>query len=533
MAGYVYNPAESIRQDFQQTGSAVGNIFAQVIQQQQRDYTLAENAFSNIEALKKDLNIYGQKSITSKANTLLGHASSAILQNGKLDYSKMGEIRQAVSDIKDLKAGYELGAKEYERMLQMGIANKDNLTSFESFYKDLSAKMSDENLIKNPRDLQNALLDTYTNNLNSQKMFDKFYLGMRPYEKGEFTYTDEKGNQVKVAGEAPTGWRRDAKGNVLPPEPITKTLPDGTVATVDYADEILSTIPTDLLAVMKKQAGPAAANMPDKELVKYFASRIPMTKSAIQVKSAAAIKGEESQANILGFKEKHLQEEFDQEMRTKKLANQLTQAQINKLNAEAAAEEVSKTSNGEVFRVNFPAAKKGDKMVGNVAAKGTDLGGLVTMIVPTTTGNKNLNVKQVFYDSKGNARISYIEEIPAAKGGVSGYPNLTLPGIGVANTSDKASKSEQLKYATIPKNKVNSFLSGLKSNIRAKYKDDKDYGKVWGNVKETFTVDNQQESGVYSSGDIVGNTIYLSRSYQKDEAQILKQSGAKKVIYID
>jgi hypothetical protein len=61
MAGYVYNPAESIRQDFQQAGSAVGNIFAQVIQQQQRDYALAENAFSNIEALKKDLNIYGQK----------------------------------------------------------------------------------------------------------------------------------------------------------------------------------------------------------------------------------------------------------------------------------------------------------------------------------------------------------------------------------------------------------------------------------------------------------------------------------------
>jgi hypothetical protein len=361
MAGYNYNPAEGIRQDFQQASSSLGNIFTQVIQQQQRDYALAENAFSNIEALKKDLNIYGQKSITSKANTLLGHASSAILQNGKLDYSKMGEIRQAVSDIKDLKTGYELGAKEYERMLQMGIANKDNLTSFESFYKDLSAKMSDENLIKNPRDLQNALLDTYTNNLNSQKMFDKFYLGMRPYEKGEFTYTDEKGNQVKVAGEAPTGWKRDAKGNVLPPEPITKTLPDGTVATVDYADEILSTIPTDLLAVMKKQAGPAAANMPDKELVKYFASRIPMTKSAIQVKSAAAIKGEESQADILETKAKYAERGEKADLNAKAASAAASWANAAYTNAKKDQEEVEMNYDpfAEFTKVSFKGGSTG------------------------------------------------------------------------------------------------------------------------------------------------------------------------------
>ena len=48
MADYIYNPAESIKQSFQQTQTGIGNIFTQIIAQQQRDYNLAENAFQNI-----------------------------------------------------------------------------------------------------------------------------------------------------------------------------------------------------------------------------------------------------------------------------------------------------------------------------------------------------------------------------------------------------------------------------------------------------------------------------------------------------
>ena len=72
---YTYDPSQNIQQGLQQAAAGVGNIFTQVIAQQQRDYNLAENAFQNIEALKKNLNIFGQKSITSKANDLLGKTS--------------------------------------------------------------------------------------------------------------------------------------------------------------------------------------------------------------------------------------------------------------------------------------------------------------------------------------------------------------------------------------------------------------------------------------------------------------------------
>jgi hypothetical protein len=346
MAGFVYNPAESIKQDFQQAGSALGNIFTQVIQQKQRDYNLAENTFANIEALKKDLNIYGQKSITEKANNLLGHTSSAILQNGKLDYSKLGEIRQAVSDIKDLKTGYDLGAKEYERMLQMGLANKDNLVSFEGFYKDLSSKMSDENLVKNPRDLQAALADTYTKNLDATKMFGKSYLAANPYRPFSQDIKDSKGNLVRVQGELPAGWTADADGKIIPPPPVTIKNPDGTTTTLDYADQALAQLKAsnpDALVAMRRQAGFPAENISDKQLVEYYTTKVPMVAKPQQVKSAASIKGEEAQANILGFKAEHQLEEFNLDKLKSLKAIQASEASIAKDLA------LAKKANGEGF----------------------------------------------------------------------------------------------------------------------------------------------------------------------------------------
>lgn len=332
MAGFIYNPAESIRQDLQQAGASVGNIFAQVIQQKQRDFAVAENAFANIEALKKDLNIYGQKSITSKANTLLGNASSAILANGKIDYDKLGEIRQAVSDIKDLKAGYDLGAKEYERMLQMGLANKENLTSFEGFYKDLSAKMSDENLIKNPRDLQVALADTYTKNLDATKMFIKSFVAANPYQKISQDVIDPKTKaMVRVQGEIPANWVIDpSTGKAVPPAPKFIINPNGTQTVVDFADQTLAQLQAtnpDVLSAMRRQAGFAGENLTDKQLVEFYTTKVPMTPTVQQIKSANQITAEEQTVQKGKIELENLPKELKQKSR-------LTESQIRQNQAQ-------------------------------------------------------------------------------------------------------------------------------------------------------------------------------------------------------
>jgi hypothetical protein len=353
MAGFVYNPAESIKQDFQQAGSAIGNVFAQVIQQQKRDYDLAENTFANIEALKKDLNIYGQKSITSKANALLGNASSAILANGKIDYSKMGEIRQAISDIKDLKTGYDLGTKEYERMLQMGVANKDNLTSFEGFYKDLSAKMSDENLVKNPRDLQAAFADTYTMNLDATKMFGKSIIASNPYQKFSQDVRDPKtGAMMRLQGELLADWSLDTQGNKIPPKPITVTNPDGTVTTVDYADRYLAQLKSsnpEALAAMKRQAG--FSGLSEKQLVEYYTSKIPMTSQAQQIKSAEQISREKDLAAQEAFQTSKQEEKYN-------LERQLTLSAIAENKAQRS-KALSEMGGGKTAPITFSLSNYG------------------------------------------------------------------------------------------------------------------------------------------------------------------------------
>ena len=329
---YTYDPSQNIQQGFQQAASGVGNIFTQVIAQQQRDYNLAENAFQNIEALKKNLNIFGQKSITSKANDLLGKTSSAIMKNGKLDYSALGEIRQQVAEIGDLKQGYDVGAKEYERMLQLGVANKDNLVSFEKFYKDLSSKMGDENLVKNPQDLQKALADTYTNNLDSFKMFGKSYLSSNPYQKIAQDVRDPKtGALMRVQGELPAGWTLDAQGNKIPPAPKTMVV-NGQQVTMDYADQELArlqaTSPEQLL-LMRKQAGFEGQNFSDKEIVKASIDKIPMTVQSTQVKSKDDLRREAAQAQS---------SEFEAATAPQKLSAQLGQmrASTNLTNTQAA-----------------------------------------------------------------------------------------------------------------------------------------------------------------------------------------------------
>jgi hypothetical protein len=357
MAGFVYNPAESIRQDFQEAGSAMGNIFAQVIQQQQRDYNLAENTFANIEALKKDLNIYGQKSITAKANTLLGNASQAILANGKLDYGKLGEIRQAVSDIKDLKTGYDLGSKEYERMLQIGLANKENLTSFEGFYKDLSAKMSDENLIKNPRDLQAALADTYAKSLDATKMFTKSFVGANPYQPLFKEVKDAKGNLIRIQGELPVGWDADVNGKLIPPAPVTIQNADGTTSTIDYADRTVAQLKAtnpDVLAAMRRQSGFAGQNLTDKELVEFYTTKVPMSAKPQQIASADELKAKELAVKTAQVNLNYLPAEKELDIKYKKaMINAANRKNIDYNNPEdLASNGVEEDNEGNII-VNY------------------------------------------------------------------------------------------------------------------------------------------------------------------------------------
>jgi len=325
MADYIYNPAESIRQGFQQTQAGIGNIFAQVIAQQQRDYNLAESAFQNIEALKKDVNIFGQKNITAKSNALLGEASSAIRKDGSIDYEKIGKIRQSISDIKDLKTGYDLGAKELERRLQLGIANKDNMESFENYYKQLMGVMADENLVKNPQDMMTKFSEVYDNNLSATKMYQKSFLSANPYNKFQKDL-EVDGKLIRIGGELRGNMMLDANGKVVPKPPVSVQLPNGETVNKDYVDlevDRLKSSDPDGLARMRRQLGIAGQFYKDYDVVKTYIDKIPDNINEMQVKSSADIRKENALATTAEAQAAR--------------APELVESQINAQKASAAA----------------------------------------------------------------------------------------------------------------------------------------------------------------------------------------------------
>jgi hypothetical protein len=114
---------------------------------------------------------------------------------------------------------------------------------------------------------------------------------------------------MRISGEVAADWKIDAQGNKIPPEPKVVTNPDGTTTTVDYLDAALSQIKStspQAIEALRRQYGYAAQNLTDKELVQFAISKIPMSSSAVQVKSKDEITKESQtvESNVIDLKYK-------------------------------------------------------------------------------------------------------------------------------------------------------------------------------------------------------------------------------------
>lgn len=282
---YIYDPSQQISQSLGKAAKGVGNIFAQVIAQKQQDFNVAQEAEANIQALKKDLNMFSRESISNKSNELLDETRSSIFKNGKLDYSKLKEIRNKITDIADLKQGYEVANQEFERRLQLGIANKDEMLSFTNFYSDLSKVMSNEDLIKRPQDLSNAMNTAYYKNLDANKVSRKVLgsqLGGVQKMGGTVMTKDKDGKdvEVKYAAESYAKFKYNPTTNQMEADPNTNW------------DEIAANIESqnpEYMKMLEIQFGAGTSFMSKGELVKRMALQsagtpvYDVTKSAIDI----------------------------------------------------------------------------------------------------------------------------------------------------------------------------------------------------------------------------------------------------------
>lgn len=266
---YIYDPSQQISQSLGKAAKGVGNIFAQVIAEKQQDFQLAQDAEANIQALKKNLNMYSNKVVTDKSNALLDDMRNTIFKDGKLDYSKLREVKDKVSDINDLKQGYQVAADEFQRRLELGIATKDDMMSFTNYYNDLSKLMGDENLIKNPRDLSVAMQNAYYKNLDESKVARKVLgsqLGGVQKMSGNTIRKNSKGQEEEVK------YAADTYGKFVY-NPATNKMEASPDVNWDNIAQNIETSSPEFMKMAELKYGAGTSFMSKGQLIKYIAEQ--------------------------------------------------------------------------------------------------------------------------------------------------------------------------------------------------------------------------------------------------------------------
>lgn len=326
--------AEDIRRSLGESAKGISDIFTMVVAQQKRDYELAENALSNIEALKKNISIYGEKEVTDGANNLVKELSASIAQNGKLDYAKLGQLRKKVIEISDLKRGYDVFEKQFDKYVQFGAATKDKLVSYEKFYKDLIGLARDKELMKNPSDLAYRMGQVYDDNYDFVAAGASTIKSVLPTESVTGVIKKKDGSEETYKGKVFSGVTIDpTTGREVIPENVTVIDPaTGQSVQVPFYQNLAQKMKQrdpeyfERFRTQQSKTNPMAANLTDEDIARSAFSIMPKSEiTPISVKGQREVQSEENTLKIQETKMKYLPEEIKLDLQSKRL-------QIQKLN---------------------------------------------------------------------------------------------------------------------------------------------------------------------------------------------------------
>lgn len=259
---FIYNPSQKIAGAFDQANTSLGNAFATVLARKQHDYDVADHIFQNLEALKKDVNLFGREEVKGMISQTMGEMASNISESGNLDYAKLGLVRNKISEIKDRKEYWETFADLREEKFKQLIADKDYLKSFASSVKSIDSLAFDKT-IRTAKDLATRMDEQVMSSYDPVLYLKKIGQSVRPNQNVDGYYKDQKGYTIGYNGKLPAGVGYD---------PVKKTLTDPTDP--DWATKDLQALQAqnpEMMTILKKNiSGVAGAFNSDEDIYKYF-----------------------------------------------------------------------------------------------------------------------------------------------------------------------------------------------------------------------------------------------------------------------
>lgn len=531
---YLYNPSETIGKGFSQIQASMGNVFSQIIAQKQNDYNVAEKTFENINALTDKLGEYGQEEITSKTQNLLSNAAKSIIKDGKLDYSQVGKIRNEVGLIKNRKAAIEAGTQMYKEMAQTALATKDDLLNLSTTLDGM------RNVILNPNnlsaeDMGRQMQAVYQKNINTTKAASDIFSRIAPASEYATTYTKD-GAEYQVAGTKVSGFERNhATGQWQTPPPVQVKdangnvilNPDGTPKTKTYLEAMTEAFKQQgapILNAIKAQMGENSVFQTDEQIVNGYLQQYLQNKNTVQkdlqAKSKTQLETEQSNLNISKIQEKNLPTKLA-------LENAATKSSTDYTRARTVGENLDNQITANMVSDSTPLAELGITYTNTT--KNVDLGKEIKANV-MWNGKKTPFLATGLSYNKANGTY-YLEGYPNPKdfeGKLeAGEVGMTAIPIGsgmqspsYSNVLSSIGSMSNAKTRSLIKNKIAKFKElDLPSGANA--------------ATPTAPAKASGVKSQFSSGQMVGNTIYLDRKYQKAEAQIKKDNKAQNVIYIN
>ncbi len=303
MADFNYNAADSINRYLEKASSGIGGVFAHIVESKRKDNELAEKTYLNLENLKKDVSIWGQKKITEEINRVKEEASKKIYKNGKLNHEYIGELTNEVSKIKDLKNFYNTTPELFKLGTEALVANKDNIDSFSAAQSDLTALMLSGEAT-NAVDLQKKMSKVIDNHTNFNSIGLKAFLAANPLETSKYTetYVDKNGNESKelIEFEAPKYYTFNAETRT-PEPPKTISMPNPTTGKMEevpfarYAAASMKASRPDIFDKIREKGNFGIA-ISDEQIAENILRSVKTPKAAVETKDIYQMQSEKAKA---------------------------------------------------------------------------------------------------------------------------------------------------------------------------------------------------------------------------------------------